>query len=45
MSFEYLQLVASVHRPDAAGLVAGGSDDLVALGVERDLGNFVLVAL
>ena len=37
MPFQHLDLVASVCGPDPASLVAAGSDDLVALRVERDL--------
>ena len=45
MALQHLQLVARVHRPNAAGLVAARSDDLVALRVEGDLRDFVLVTL
>jgi hypothetical protein len=45
MTLEHLGLVASVHRPDAAGLITAGSNNLVSLGVERYLGDFILVTL
>ena len=40
-----LDFVTGVRRPDSACLVTARGDDLVSLRVERDLTDFILVAL
>jgi hypothetical protein len=45
MSLEHLGLVAGVHRPEPARLIATCGEDLVSLRVEGDLGNFKFMTL
>ena len=45
MALKHLDFIASVDWPDAAGFIATCCYDLVALRVEGNFGNFILVAL
>ena len=45
MTREYLEFCASISLPHSAGLVYTRCYNFVALGVELDLTNFILVTL
>lgn len=45
MTREHLHFIPCVYRPQAASLVAACGNNFVALGVERYLGDLILVSL